>query len=154
MRGQNAPKTGRRRTRNDFAYIHFSARFPLPRRRREIIIYRKSESTEAGSSIRFCAFFLLQAFGFSGLRVTGLMAQSVRLSASCSRFFFFESFSYGINFSMRQTSFSRMIVDTIADQNPSCQGRGSSVQVRSAQAFFILPAALSIRKAPPRRRAP
>ena len=100
MRGQNAPKTGRRRTRNDFAYIHFSARFPLPRRRREIIIYRKSESTEAGSSIRFCAFFLLQAFGFSGLRVTGLMAQSVRLSASCSRFFFFESFSYGINFSM------------------------------------------------------
>lgn len=69
-----------------------------------------SESTEPESSIHFCAFFLLYAFGFSDLRVTGLMVQTLRLSASSSRFFFFESFAYGTNFSTLQSSFAACLL--------------------------------------------
>lgn len=66
-----------------------------------IKIHAKEKGTES-KSLRFCAFRLLYAFGFSGFLVTGLSPfQSRRfmaLSFFCS---FFESFSKGTNFSIK-----------------------------------------------------
>lgn len=53
------------------------------------------------SSLQFRAFFRLYAFGFSGFRVTGFRPpQLPRFFAACSRCFFFERFSSGINLSI------------------------------------------------------
>lgn len=53
------------------------------------------------SSLHFCAFLLLYAFGFWGFLVTGLNPpQLPRFAAFNSRCFFFDSFSKGINFSI------------------------------------------------------
>ena len=61
----------------------------------------QKQGTETGSLIlHFCALFLLYARGLVGLRVTGLMVQVLRRLESSSRFFFFESFAYGMNFSI------------------------------------------------------
>ena len=49
-----------------------------------------------------CAFFLLYALGFGGFLVTGFIPfQVLRFFWSSSRFAFFESFSYGTNFSIK-----------------------------------------------------
>ena len=54
----------------------------------------KQNGTKLESSFHLCAVLLLYAFGFAGLRVTGLkLPQVTRFMALSSRCFFFESFS-------------------------------------------------------------
>ena len=59
-----------------------------------------AESTADESYSIFRAFLLLYAFGFSGRRVTGFTSQMLRRCALSSLFFFLESLSYGMNFSI------------------------------------------------------
>jgi len=67
---------------------------------------KKAEGTSGWSRyFHLRAFCLSYARGFGVLRVTGFSAPHVvRLAASSSRFFFFESFSYGMNLFMCITS--------------------------------------------------
>ena len=54
----------------------------------------KKQGAEPESSLHFCAFRLLYALGFGGIRVTGFRPpQLPRFFRSSSRFAFFESFS-------------------------------------------------------------
>ena len=95
-------------------------------------IHILKQGTETESSFfHFCALFLLYALGLVGLRVTGLMVQMPRRLVSSSRFFFFESLAYGMNFSMMNLPFlscCRLHLD--GDRQSPAQGSGNALQRR------------------------
>ena len=95
-----------------------------------IHIIKQGTETEP-SSLHFCALFLLYARGLAGLRVTGLMAQVPRRLASSSRFFFFESLAYGMNFFIMSLPFlSCYRLHFNRDRQTPAQGSSDTLQRR------------------------
>ena len=71
----------------------------------------KWKSTELESSLQFRAFFRLYAFGFGLFLVTGLQFPQLPLFFALSAFFsFFESFSYGMNLFITNTSWFIILI--------------------------------------------